>query len=145
MYFNQFKIETDKTQLENIEILETFVCKDIQPLVAFHFDFKGKPFFGSISENKFDILPVIEGRNSFVPVLKGEIIGDSKSVIVVKMRLHLLVIVFIVFITLLILLSLLKNIHNGGLYVLSFMYIFVFYMYWKESKKWRKRFESYFK
>ena len=78
--------------------------------------------------------------------MKGEIIGENNSRILVKMRLHIIVIFFLVFITLLILWSLIKNnLHNGGLIVLPVIYIFFTYQYLKESKKYKKKFESYFK
>lgn len=145
MYFNKFQIETDKKRSENIDKLKELVCTDKQPIISFNFDFKGKPFFGIVEETKFDIMPVIEGRNSFVPVLKGEIIGDNSSLIVVKMRLHFLVISFILFLTILILWSLLNNLNNGGLIVLPVIYSATIFFYLGESKKYKTKFESYFK
>jgi hypothetical protein len=145
MYFNKFQIETNKKRSENIDTLKEFVCTDKQPIISFNFDYKGKPFCGTITQNKFDIMPVIEGRNSFVPVLKGEIIGDTSSLIVVKMRLHLLVISFILFLTLVILWSSLNNWNNGGLIVLPVIYSATIFLYLRESKKYRTKFESYFK
>lgn len=145
MYFYKFQIETDNQRSENIDKLKEFVCTDKQPIISFKFDFKGKPFFGTITENKFDIMPVIEGRNSFVPVLKGEIIGENSSLIVVKMRPHFLVISFILFLTILILWSLLNNMNNGGLIVLPIIYSAIIFFYLRESKKYKTIFESYFK
>ena len=144
-YFNKFKIETDKKRSENIDKLREFVCTDKQPIISFNFDFKGKPFYGTVTETKFDIMPVIEGRNSFVPVLKGEIIGDNPSLIVVKMRLHLIVIAFIIFLTILVLWSLSNNLGNGGLIVLPVIYSATIFFYLRESKKYKIKFESYFK
>lgn len=94
MYFNKFDIKTNKNQSENIEILQNIICTDKLPWFSFNFDDKNKPFFGKIKENIFDILPVINGRNSFVPVLKGVVTNEIKSTIKVKMRLHFSVIFF---------------------------------------------------
>lgn len=145
VYFNKFKIETEKKRSENIDKLREFVCTDKQPIISLNFDFKGKPFFGTVTESKFDIMPVIKGRNSFVPVLKGEIIGDNPSIIVVKMRLHFLVITFIILLTILVLWSLLNNLNNGGIVVLPVIYLVTIFFYLRESKKYKIKFESYFK
>jgi hypothetical protein len=145
LYFNKFQIETNKKRSENIDKLKEFVCTDKQPIISFNFDFKGKPFFGTIKETKFIIMPVVEGRNSLVPVLKGEIIGDKSSLIVVKMRLHFIVISFILFFTILIIWSLLINMNNGGLIVLPVIYSAIIFFYLRESKKYKTKFENYFK
>lgn len=145
VYFNKFRIETDKSRSEITQRLREFVCTDKQPLISFHFDFKGKPFYGKVTGTKFDIMPVIEGRNLFVPVLKGEIIGDNSTVIVVKMRLHLLVIFFILLLTILISGSLEGNLDNGGLIVLPILYLATIIFYLRECKKYRTKFEGYFK
>jgi hypothetical protein len=145
MYFNSFKIETDKNKSENINKLKEFVCTDKQPFISLNFDFKGKPFFGTITDNKFDIMPVIEGRNSFVPVMKGEIIGDNQSVVIVKMRLHSVVIAFIALITLFMLWTMRNDLQNGGLIVLPVLYSVTVFLYLRESKKYKMKFESYFK
>lgn len=145
MYFNSFKIETDKNKSENIDKLNELVCTDKQPLISFNFDYKGKPFFGAITDSKFDIMPVIEGRNSFVPVMKGEIIGDNKSVVIVKMRLHYSVITFIIGITLVVLWTMKSDLQNGGLIVLPVLYLATVFLYLRESKKYKMKLESYFK
>jgi hypothetical protein len=145
MYFNKFDIETTNSQIENIEILERIICTDKLPWFSFSFDFRNKPFFGIITDNLFDISPVIKGRNSFVPVLKGEVTNDFKSTVKVKMRLHLLVILFLLFITTLILYSLLTDLNNGGLIILPIAYGLITYEYLKQSKKYKIEFEKHFK
>lgn len=145
MYFTKFTIETSKTKSENIDKLKELICIDKQPVVSFNFDFKGKPFFGTIEDNKFDIVPVIEGRNSFAPIMKGEVIGNNQSIIVVKMRLHFLVIAFIILISLFIVWTLQSDLQNGGLVVLPILYLVTILFYLKESKKYKMKFESYFK
>ncbi len=146
MYFNKFEIETTNSQSENIEILERIICTDKLPWFSFSFDFKNKPFFGSIKENLFDIMPVIKGRNSFVPVLKGEVSNDLKSSVKVKMRLHLSVIIFVLWITTLILYySFQRKFDYSGLVFLTIIYSFTIYEYFKQSKKYKIEFEKNFK
>jgi hypothetical protein len=145
MYFNKFDIETTNTQSENVEILKSIICTDKLPWFSFNFDYKNKPFVGTITENKFEILPVIKGRNSFVPILKGEVTNDIKSIVKISMRLHLLVIIFLLFITTLILYSLRTDLYNGGLIILLTVYGFITYEYIKQSKKYKIEFEKHFK
>lgn len=145
MYFTKFKIETNKKRSENIERLKQIVYTDKLPIIFSSFDFKGKPFWGTIKDNKFDIIPVIKGRNSFAPVIKGEVCEDDQSVIIVKMRLHLFVIAFIIFITVLILWVARNDMGNDGLIILPPIYLITTFLYLRESKKYKEKFESYFK
>ncbi|MGN6645006.1 MAG: hypothetical protein ACTHJT_00640 [Cytophaga sp.] len=129
---------------ELIGKLHTIVYTDKLPLLnlTFSLDFKGKPFFGKINSDTFDIMPVIEGRNSFAPVMKGEITGENPSRVLIKMRLHIAVIIFLTLITLFILATAISNPQNGGLVILPIIYLFVIYMYVKESNKYRRKIED---
>ncbi|MBC7485950.1 MAG: hypothetical protein H7282_04290 [Cytophagaceae bacterium] len=145
MYFNKFEIETANTKAENIETLKEIIYTDRQPIFKLNFDCNGKQFIGKLNDTKFDIVPFIEGLTSFTPVMKGEVIGESKSKIVVRMRFHALVISFLVFITALILWSSKNVFQNGGLIVLLVFYILTIFMYLKESKKFKEKLSAYFK
>ena len=145
MYFNKFEIKTNNTKVENIEKLRKIVYTDKLPTTALNFDYKGKPFVGEITNETFDIMPVIEGRNSFIPVMKGEIIGDNQSTILVRMRLHLFIITFFGIITLFILWTTFKNPNSGGYIVLPILYSIFTFFYLRESKKFKLKFENYFK
>lgn len=145
MYFNKFDIETTNSQAENIEILEKIICTDKLPWFSFSFVYKDKPFLGTITKNVFDILPVIKERNSFVPVIKGEVTNNKNSTVKVKMRLHAIVIIFLLCFTTMILYSFRADGNNRGLIILPIVYGLVIYEYIKQSKKYRLELEKYFK
>lgn len=57
-----------------------------------------KTYIGGWTNNTFNIKRNINYRNSFLPQIKGEICKESEeTLIIVKMRLHLAVIIFISF------------------------------------------------
>jgi hypothetical protein len=54
-----------------------------------------KPYEGTINRNSFSIKRIIGYRNSFLPRITGEIVSNFKGTkIEVKMRLHILVLIF---------------------------------------------------
>jgi len=57
---------------------------------------EGKPYFGKIKDNRFEITRIIHFRNSFLPVIKGRANLDvNGSIIMVTMRLSICVIIFL--------------------------------------------------
>jgi hypothetical protein len=58
-----------------------------------------KLFYGKItSDRKFEIYQIIKGRNSFIPIVKGTLNSyETESVIEIKMRFHMFVILIIIF------------------------------------------------
>ncbi len=65
-----------------------------------HFWFWQRPktsYQGKIEENKFEISRVIGYRNSFLPIIKGEVRSDlGGSSITISMQLHVLVMFFVI-------------------------------------------------
>ena len=133
MYFNRLEIETALTKNEIIDRLNglTYTSK----LPFFKSNFTDKIFHGQISSDSFQISQVIKGRNSFVPFIQGEILGEGQNKIVLKMRLHFIVILFIVFLTTLIIWSQIKDFYIGGCIFLVFLYGLTIYSYIVECKK----------
>ena len=68
-----------------------------QVALASYFTADPRPYNGTVKGTEFKILRTVKGRNSFRPVISGVIVPDSTgSVIAVKMRLHLSVIIVII-------------------------------------------------
>jgi hypothetical protein len=56
----------------------------------------GKPFEGAIDHNTFNISRVIGYRNSFLPVVRGEVGSDHRGTTIrVTMKMHILVMIFL--------------------------------------------------
>ena len=145
MYFNKFEIETINTKAQNLETLKKIVFIGKIPTFPFKFDYDKKTFYGKINNSNFEISPVIKGRNSFSPNIKGELIGDIDSKIILKMRLHFSVIVFLLCLTLLILWNIKYYSIYEDILILTLIYFITFFLYWKECKKAKVNFEKYFK
>lgn len=53
-----------------------------------------KDYFGDIDDDSFSIVRRIRGRNSFLPVILGDITeGDDSTIISVTMRLHIMIMI----------------------------------------------------
>jgi len=124
------------------------------------FDNSTKPYEGEIKENRFRISRIINYRNSFLPVIEGEILRSAgKTHIHIRMKLAAIVIVFIClwlwvvgFPCIEILLKELLNIRQilqSGLAgfspmnlipfgMLIFMYLMVYFGFKTESRKSKK-------
>jgi len=92
---------TYKTRLKEEEIIKRLsdIIEPEKP-IRFSFFYSGsiKSYQGQISGQTFDITRIIRYRNSFLPRIKGVIEKDYDAIrIKVKMRLHILVIVFLCF------------------------------------------------
>lgn len=89
---------TYKTKLTATELLQRL--KDsIEPERAFRFGLfqrrETKPYQGKVLGNSFNISRIISYRNSFLPRISGNVENTSGgSLIQVKMRLHVAVIIF---------------------------------------------------
>lgn len=97
-----FKSITFKSKFTNSKITELLQDK----IGVFkNFSFKNterntdKLFYGKITSNrKFEIYQIIKGRNSFIPIVKGTVNSyETESVIEIKMRFHVIVILIIIF------------------------------------------------
>lgn len=145
MHFNSFTIPTNKTEAENIETLNNIVFTE--PLRWFYHigHFKGKPFWGSIHGNRFKVMPVIEGRNSFLPVITGEVSPGNQSKVVVNMRPHWAIITLFAFGTLFVMATMLQKPDNGGFWVLTILYGISISIFWHECKKAKAQLENCFK
>ena len=50
---------------------------------------RSKPFEGEVSDTGFEIRPIIRYRNSFIPIISGQVIAvDGGSIIKLEMKLH---------------------------------------------------------
>lgn len=100
MKYLPFENITYQTKLTPAEILSRLDAI-IEPRKAFRsaiiFRSKNhKPYEGSISGNSFHITRIIRYRNSFLPEIKGQVetyLGKTR--VIVKMRLHPLVLIFL--------------------------------------------------
>lgn len=131
MYFNQYYIQTSYSKSQIVEKLKTLTYSD-------------KIFNGEINDDTFFITQVIKGRNSFIPKIYGQIISGYKNVIIIKMRLHYIIILIIVCFTLLVTWFQLKKFEIGGIFILLFIYGITLYFYLEECKKVKKIFEENF-
>ncbi|MCW3090548.1 MAG: hypothetical protein JWP81_1617 [Ferruginibacter sp.] len=103
------KILKELLPYENYTLITRLTTADVQkrlsdniePNKAYRFNPFGeniKPYEGVISGNTFTINRIIHYRNSFLPIITGQIADDAgKTCIKIKMRLHLLVLIFVSF------------------------------------------------
>jgi hypothetical protein len=145
MYFQKFEIQTENCLSENLKILDTIVCIKKMPILSFNFDYENKPFWGKIKGNEFGIIPAIEGKNSFMPIIQGKISDEAKSKITITMRLHMIMI-FILFLFLGLIIILLQD----GEMIFGLIPLFLFigfgiFEYLRLSKIYRNKLENYFK
>lgn len=97
MLLAPFERLTIETSLPPEEIRQK-VADVIEPRRMFRF-FSGehKPYQGQLNDYRFEVSRIIRYRNSFLPVIKGEIRPDlGGSVIDITMHPHILVIIFII-------------------------------------------------
>jgi len=134
MYFNKFDIETNNSQSENITTLESSVCTKNLPWLSFKFDYENKPYFGKINNNTFEIVPVIKGRNSFVPVIFGIISEGNASIVSVKMRMHYAVISILLFMITVVFFTMIEEGLNIGLVILILFLIWTIMEYLEQYK-----------
>lgn len=142
MYFNKLEIETTLSRNEIIDKLNqlTFTSK----LPYFKFNFTDKLFYGKISNDSFIISSVVKGKNSFVPIIIGEIINEGSTKIVLKMRLHYGNIILISFLTSFILFTEYQNFDLARLIFLFAILGMTIYNYKVECKKVKKIFYENF-
>lgn len=142
MYFNKFTIETDYSKSEIVEKLKTITYTDKIPW--FRYINTEKLFYGKINGEKFSITQVIKGRNSFTPIITGQVISGDRNLIVLKMRLPFIVLIVIAWFTFLITWAQLKNLDFGVVIFLVFLYGMTLYFYIDECNKVKKIFEDEF-
>lgn len=95
--FERLTIPTSLTFSEVLERLDEVV----EPPKIFRitlFKRPDKPYEGTISGNTFKISRIITGRNSFLPLIQGEIYPQSLGCsIKISMNLHKIVIIFMIY------------------------------------------------
>ncbi|SEO13471.1 hypothetical protein SAMN05192574_105434 [Mucilaginibacter gossypiicola] len=109
-----------------------------------------KPFKGYVNINEFKIEPVIVGRNSFIPVIKGRVeLKETGSCIYITMSMHQMIeyiimgaVVFLTFAGFLSWLNSLKSnkfdlVSLSPFGVLTFIYLMVIYGFNSESNSCR--------
>jgi hypothetical protein len=90
---------TFQSKLKEAALLQ-LLSDSIEPERAFRFGLfqrrETKPYQGKVVGNSFNISRIISYRNSFLPRISGSIeTTDNGSLIKVKMRLHIAVVVFL--------------------------------------------------
>ncbi len=88
--YNRFRIETDKSKVQVLEILRN----NTAPYPSFCIEPSTYPFRGKITENGFTIHRTIRYNNSFLPLIKGRVTEDNIAIVDVVMRLHAVISVF---------------------------------------------------
>ena len=88
--YRRFLIKTSKSKNEIMQI----ILSNAEHPLLFRL-YGSKPFWGKINDKGFKLTPNINYRNSFVPVIKGYVIEyDKGSIVNVKMRPYIFVIIF---------------------------------------------------
>ena len=143
MYFNKYKLDTNLSKYEIVERLNKITNTGNIPL--FKINFTEKVFHGKINGETFSVSQAIKGRNSFIPIINGEIISGDKNEIILKMRLQYISILIIILFTTLITWSLLKDFYFGSLFFLLFIYGMTIYFYLNECRNVKKIFDENFR
>ncbi|MEQ1799607.1 MAG: hypothetical protein ABL872_16750 [Lacibacter sp.] len=89
--FKRIKIHTSLTEDEVMHRLREKITLEPQ-FFSFNFDYsiENKPYSGKIWDNKFRISRRIDGRNSFLPVIEGEILKTNNTTkVVARLRMHI--------------------------------------------------------
>lgn len=82
-----------------------------------------KQYVGKIDDRKFKIQRITKGRNSFRPVIYGNIIDNfSTKSIELKMRLHFLVMLFLIWVSALIVFYLVTSNDYHGLFFIGLLF-----------------------
>jgi hypothetical protein len=144
MYFNKFDIKNTNSLRQNITTLENNVCTNSLPWFSFKFDYENKPYYGKLINDTFEIVPVIKGRNSFVPVIIGKINDGNPSIINVKMRMHYAVILILLFILTTSFFAFISKDINIGIIVLLLFTTWTSMEYVEQYKKCKKDLEKIF-
>jgi hypothetical protein len=91
--FESLLIQSRLTQEDAIKKLAEVVEIERTSMFSVH---STKPYKGKIQGHKFTLTRTIRGRNSFLPVINGQIIPDiDGSLIKIYMELHIAVLIFI--------------------------------------------------
>ena len=143
-----FKAITLKTTLSKSKVIE-LLNSNIGVFKKFSFknskNNSNKLFYGKIiSDEKFEIFQITQGRNSFIPVVKGIINGNEiETKIDIKMRFHLIILaVILFFIGFLSIGNIMDYLKSGvienlliGIAMSLFLYIFAIYEFNKQTEK----------
>lgn len=104
-----------------------------------------KFFIGKFENSKFKIHQIIKGRNSFIPIIQGSITGDNtERNIELKMRLHLVSILFLVWVIGLISYYMWKTREYDGLIFISLMGIMTIFFFNQECNRTIKKLSDIF-
>jgi len=97
MKYLPFENITLHTQLSVEEVIER-LSENLEPREIFPFMLNRdrKTYEGYIKHNQFNINKVIQGRDSFRPMIKGELQeNEAGTTIEIKMRFHIFIFIFI--------------------------------------------------
>ena len=104
-----------------------------------------KQYVGKIDGRRFKIHRIIKGRNSFIPIIQGNIIDNlSTRSIEVKMRLHFMVILFLLWVSGVIIYYLIKLNRYTGLIFIGLLLGMTTFFFNQECNKSTKDLENAF-
>ena len=106
---------------------------------------RAKKYTGKIENRAFKIHKIVKGRNSFIPIIKGEIIDISSTrKIELTMRLHFIVILFLFWISGLVIYSLINLNNSSGLFFMVVVLGMTIFFFNQECNKAVKDLEYIF-
>ena len=126
MLFIPYKKLTMQSKLTPDELTKR-LHENTENYLGFRFDNyskSSKRFVGKLGERTFDIRPVFEGRNSFIPFVHGIMESSATgSKITLSMRLHYVVAIVLTAMIAFIIFSVTKYREPSGLLFIFFIYI----------------------
>jgi hypothetical protein len=144
LLFRKITIVSNLRENEIIERLSEIVDSKKR---SFNFSYpdQTKKYTGKIESRRFRIYKITNGRNSFLPIIKGEIINNiSKRSIVLKMRLHLLVILFLISAYGFVIYNLIVHNNYGGIVFIGLSFGMTFFFFNQECNEITKDLKNIF-
>ena len=135
LLFRATNIISNLTETELLRRLSDIVGPE-RKIFNFNYSNPDKQYVGKIEGHKFKIYRIVKGRNSFIPIIQGNIVDNLKERnIEIKMRLHWVVILFLLWISGLIVYYLLKLNDKNGLIFLGLIYGMTIFFFNQECNK----------
>lgn len=95
-----------------------------------------KQYVGKIESRQFKIHRIIKGRNSFIPIIQGNIIDNfSTTSIELKMRLHLIIILFLLWLSGFVVYDFIKLNDYTGLFFTGLLFAMTIFLFNLECNK----------
>lgn len=135
LLFRKITIVSNLRENEIIERLSEIVDSKKR---SFNFSYpdQTKKYTGKIENRQFKIHKIIKGRNSFIPIIDGEIINNiSTRKIELTMRPHFLVILFLFGACVLVIYHLINNNNCDGLFFLGLLFGMIILFFNLESNE----------